>query len=136
MGRYRRPAGAVRAIHRTKDRSMTEPTLPRVSPQEPPVVSLSGEVDLAVAVGLQESLDQLLASGASTIVVDLLDATFLDSIALGVLVTTLEECRSKGGDLPLLVADPRILKVLEITGLVDTFTIFSDPSSAQRSVAS
>jgi len=115
---------------------MTEPTLPRVSPQDPPVVSLSGEVDLAVAVGLQESLDQLLASGASTIVVDLLDATFLDSIALGVLVTTLEECRSKGGDLPLLVADPRILKVLEITGLVDTFTIFSDPSSAQRSVAS
>jgi anti-anti-sigma factor len=101
-----------------------------------PVVSLTGEVDLAVAPGLQESLDSLLAGGASTIVVDLLSATFLDSIALGVLVSTLEECRAGGGDLPLLVADTRILKVLDITGLVDTFTIYSDPAELKATVKS
>jgi hypothetical protein len=72
-----------------KDQLMTGPSVQQLSSEGLPVVCLTGEVDLAVAPGLQESLDLLLASGASTIVVDLLDATFLDSIALGVLVATL-----------------------------------------------
>jgi anti-sigma B factor antagonist len=91
----------------------------------PPVVKLSGEVDLAVAPALQEQLDLLSSAGASTIVVDLLDATFIDSIALGVLVSGLDRCRAAGGDLLLLVTSPRILKVLEITGLSTIFSIHS-----------
>jgi len=90
-----------------------------------PVVVLEGEVDLAVAPNLQEKLDALIAGGQSTIVVDLLGATFLDSIALGVLVGTLEECRDAGGELHLVLTDHRILKVLEITGLTETFPIHS-----------
>jgi anti-sigma B factor antagonist len=91
-----------------------------------PVIVLEGEVDLAAAPILQDEVDSLLAAGASTIFVDLLGATFLDSTALGVLVGSLEECRSKGGDLHLIVTEPRILKVLQITGLDDTFPIHSD----------
>jgi len=90
-----------------------------------PVVTLTGEIDLAVAPGLKKQIDLLLAEGHSTIVVDLLDATFLDSTALGVLVGALEECREFGGELHLLVREPRILKVLEITGLANTFPIRS-----------
>ena len=98
---------------------------------ELPIIALAGEVDLAVAPGLQEQLDLLFSNGESTIVVDLLDATFLDSIALGVLVGALEQCRKSGGDLHLVVTEPRILKVLEITGLVNTFPIRSSrPESA------
>jgi anti-sigma B factor antagonist len=96
-----------------------------VSSVEPPVIALSGEIDLAVAPSLQERLDALFSNGESTIVVDLLDATFLDSIALGVLVGALEQCRKSGGDLHLVLTEPRILKVLEITGLVNTFPISS-----------
>jgi anti-sigma B factor antagonist len=95
------------------------------SPDGPPVVKLQGEVDLAVAPGLQEDLEALLAQGSKTIVVDLLGATFLDSIALGVLVGALDECHSAGGELHLLVTEPRVLKVLEITGLTKTFQIHS-----------
>lgn len=90
-----------------------------------PVVALTGEIDLAVAPSLQKRLDLLLSRGSSTIVVDLLGATFLDSIALGVLVAAMDECRKAGGDLQLVVTEPRILKVLKITGLADTFTIHS-----------
>jgi anti-sigma B factor antagonist len=90
-----------------------------------PVVALTGEIDLAVAPSLQKRLDLLLSRGSSTIVVDLLGATFLDSIALGVLVGTMDECRKAGGDLHLVVTEPRILKVLQITGLADTFPIHS-----------
>jgi anti-sigma B factor antagonist len=90
-----------------------------------PVVTLTGEIDLAVAPSLQKRLDVLLSRGSSTIVVDLLGATFLDSIALGVLVGAMDECRSAGGDLHLVVREPRILKVLQITGLANTFPIHS-----------
>jgi anti-sigma B factor antagonist len=100
-------------------------TNPSESARELPVIVLSGEIDLAVAPSLKERLDLLYASGESTVVVDLLDATFLDSMALGVLVGALEQCRKSGGDLHLVVTEPRILKVLEITGLVNTFPIHS-----------
>ncbi|MFZ0665873.1 MAG: STAS domain-containing protein [Acidimicrobiales bacterium] len=90
-----------------------------------PVILLEGEVDLATAPAIQQEVDDLLVAGRSTIVVDLLGATFLDSTALGVLVGALEECRATGGELHLIVTDPRILKVLQITGLDDTFPIHS-----------
>lgn len=87
------------------------------------VVPVAGEVDLAVAPVLREALADLLAAGRSDIYVDLLNATFLDSIALGVLVGAIEKCREAGGSLHLLVSEPRIMRVLEITGLVTAFDI-------------
>lgn len=98
-----------------------------------PVVVVTGEIDLAVAPSLRESLTELLAAGHCNIFVDLIDATFLDSIALGVLVGALEQCREAGGDLKLLVTEPRILRVLEITGLSATFSIHSSRDEVSSS---
>ncbi len=95
------------------------------TPEGQPVVILTGEIDLGVAPSLRQRLAELVAGGRSRICVDLLGATFLDSIALGVLVGALERCREAGGDLCLVVTEPRILRVLEITGLASTFTIRS-----------
>ena len=89
----------------------------------PPVIVLDGELDLARAPSLQRAIEQLRADGHSTIVVDLLGVNFLDSTALGVLVAALGRCREAGGDLHLIVKEPRILKVLEITGLSNTFPL-------------
>ncbi len=99
-----------------------------------PVVALTGEIDLAVAPRLEDRLERLRSEGANTIVVDLLGATFLDSIALGVLVDALGQCREAGGDLYLVVDEPRILKVLEITGLSDIFTMYPSHENLDRSV--
>jgi anti-sigma B factor antagonist len=100
---------------------------------EAPVIKLSGEIDLAVAPTLQDRLLELRSQGATNIVVDLLDATFLDSIALGVLVEGQRQCRQADGDLHLVVVEPRILKVLEITGLSDVFALHE--SQGERSGA-
>ena len=81
---------------------------PPRTPEGPPVVVAAGDIDLAVAPSLRESLAELLDAGHCDIVVDLIDATFLDSVALGVLVGALEQCRQAGGDLHLVVTDPRI----------------------------
>jgi anti-sigma B factor antagonist len=72
---------------------------------------------------LRESLHRVIAQGETTVVLDLLDVTFLDSTALGVLVGALKRCRELGGDLHIVVSDPRIMKIFEITGLTNVFTI-------------
>lgn len=99
-----------------------------------PVVSATGEIDVATAPPLRDRLQALTASGRSTVVVDLLGVTFLDSTALGVLVGALKRCRESGGDLPLVITEPRILKVFEITGLTDVFPIHPTVDDAVGSV--
>ncbi len=88
-----------------------------------PVVAVRGEIDVATAPELRQRLDELVAGGDRTIVVDLSDVTFIDSIALGVLVGAVNRCRQVGGDLPLVLSEPRIRKVFDITGLTEVFSI-------------
>lgn len=97
-----------------------------------PVVSVVGEIDVATAPQLRDRLLGRVASGSSTVAVNLLDVTFLDSTALGVLVGALKRCREAGGDLRLVVSEPRILKVFEITGLTEVFTIYGSVDEARR----
>ena len=49
-------------------------------------VSVAGEVDLATAPELKEALGHAVSSGATGVLVDLSNATFIDSTTLGVLM--------------------------------------------------
>ncbi len=98
-----------------------------------PVIAVSGEIDVATAPQLREVLHRVIAEGGSTVVLDLLGVTFLDSTALGVLVGALKRCRELGGDLHVVVADPRIMKIFEITGLTNVFTITDSLEAAGAS---
>jgi anti-sigma B factor antagonist len=97
-----------------------------------PVVSVAGEIDVATAPQLRDRLQARVASGNSTVIVDLLGVTFLDSTALGVLVGALKQCREAGGDLRLVIAESRTLKIFEITGLTEVFSIHSTVEDARR----
>ncbi len=96
----------------------------------PPVVAVTGEIDVATAPQLRECLHSVITQGEVTVVLDLLGVTFLDSTALGVLVGALKRCRELGGELHVVVADPRIVKIFEITGLTSVFTIADSLESA------
>lgn len=89
-----------------------------------PIVSVSGEIDVSTAPSLRDRLQGQLASGNVTLVVDLLHVTFLDSTALGVLVGVLKRCREAGGSLRLVISESRIVKVFDITGLTEVFSIY------------
>ncbi|HEY2565239.1 MAG TPA: STAS domain-containing protein [Acidimicrobiales bacterium] len=95
-----------------------------------PVVAVAGEIDVATAPTLAEHLGVHEAGGANVVVVDLLGVSFLDSTALGVLVGSFKRLRDSGGTLKLVIAEPRILKVFEITDLVRVFPIFATVDEA------
>ena len=97
-----------------------------------PVLEVRGEVDVSTAPELRERLLALSEQGRTVAVVDLSDVSFVDSTALGVLVSGVKRLRSAGGDLRLVVTQPRISKVFEITGLTDVFHIYQSADEAVR----
>lgn len=84
---------------------------------------VQGELDVATATALREHLYAAVDRGRGPIVVDLLAVTFIDSTALGVLIGTKEHSDQRGIDFLLVMEEPRILKIFEITGLTELFSI-------------
>ena len=81
------------------------------------VIALGGEVDLYTAPELKSQMLELIANGASEVVVDFTNTTFIDSTTLGVLVSGVKRLREKGGTLSIVCSDRNITKIFEITGL-------------------
>lgn len=94
------------------------------------VLTVTGEIDLATAPELRECLVAQEADRVPAIVVDLTGVSFIDSTALGVLVGAYRRQEDAGRTLKLVVTEPRILKVLEITDLTSVFPVFADVDEA------
>lgn len=84
---------------------------------------LYGEVDLHVAPRLRERLTRAIDDGAAYVVVDLARVTFVDSMALGVLLGALKHLRETGGELRLVVPAADLRRIFEITLLDEVFTL-------------
>jgi anti-sigma B factor antagonist len=98
------------------------------------VVSVDGELDVGNAPELRTRLDEAADQATDLLIVDLLDVTFMDSTALGVLIGAAKRCEQRGVEQRLVLREPRILKVFEITGLRDVFSIH--PTVAAATAAS
>ena len=99
------------------------------------VVAAGGELDLYTAEHLREKLDDALERGGRRILVDLTGVAFMDSTALGVLLDTAKALRATGGQMVLVADDPRVTRVIEITGLRRVFRIESSlPEAVQQLV--
>jgi anti-sigma B factor antagonist len=94
------------------------------------VLEVGGEIDVATAPRLREQLISLVNDQRFRIVVDLEAVDFIDSTGLGVLIGALKRVRTHDGELVLVVTEPRILKVFEITGLLNVFPVRSDVADA------
>ena len=98
------------------------------------VIELGGEVDLYTAPEFKERMVELIESGKKQIVVDLSQATFIDSTTLGVLVGGVKRLRPAGGSLALVCTDQNITKIFEITGLDRVFPIHQSRGDALAAV--
>jgi len=92
------------------------------SPGGTVVLVLHGEADLHVAPEVRDRLLEAIESGASGIVVDLAEVTFVDSMMLGALLGAMKRMRSKGA-LRVVVSSPEIRRLFEITLLDRVFSL-------------
>ena len=103
--------------------------------QEVALFSAYGELDLHVAPELQDRIDAAVQNGAEVVIVDLSKVTFVDSMALGVLVGAVNRLRRGGRSLRLVVPSPELRRIFEITHLDRVFTLdwTREEALAQRS---
>jgi anti-sigma B factor antagonist len=94
------------------------------------VISLAGEVDLYTAPEFKQQLLEVIGQGATEVLVDLSDTTFIDSTTLGVLVGGIKRLREQDGGLALVCNDRNITKIFEITGLDKVFAIYPSRDEA------
>jgi anti-sigma B factor antagonist len=96
------------------------------------VVVLGGEIDIYSAPQFKEVLVNGIEGGARRVIVDLSGVTFIDSTALGVLVSGAKRVRPRNGNLDIVCTDENIIRIFEITGLDRIFGIYSSRSEAMK----
>ena len=95
------------------------------------IIKLRGKLGLGDAVDrLRETLDDLMASGDSRIVLDLADVPMVDSSGIGLLVKSLASAKQRGGTIRLLNPSKFTVQTLKMIGLLNQFELFSDQQAA------
>lgn len=87
------------------------------------VIAVHGDLDQYVAPELRDRLTSAVDHAASSVVVDLSQATFIDSMTLGVLLGAHKRARARGRDVRLVIPESEIRRIFEITLLDRIFVI-------------
>lgn len=84
------------------------------------VVETKGRIDSSTAAAFGEALARAVDVGGARVVLDLSEVDYMSSAGLREIVTAFKKARSLQGDIRLAEPTPRVLEVLELSGL-DTF---------------
>ena len=84
-------------------------------------VALAGEMDIANAHRLLETVETLCAGGAEEVLLDLRELTFVDSTGLRTLAECQRRCAEHGCAFALTPGPPPVQRVFEVAGLLDVF---------------
>ncbi|MCC8248952.1 STAS domain-containing protein [Saccharothrix luteola] len=94
------------------------------------VVVVTGELDMATAPVVQEYVHRRLGDASRALVLDLSGVTFLGSTGINLLIALRSACESVGAALRLVATTKVVLHPLELTDLIDHFTIVTAVSEA------
>ncbi|MBN1836821.1 MAG: STAS domain-containing protein [Spirochaetales bacterium] len=103
---------------------------------EVPVLQVTGDMDYYSAYRLREAVRKLTAANAARLIIDLNQVPYLDSSAMGTLVSVHAELRKKGFLLQITGIQGSVKSALELTRLVGALPIASSVDQALRRLAS
>src|SRR3954469_586333 len=81
------------------------------------VVSVRGEVDIFTAPEFKARINDAIEAGRDLVIVDLGEASFIDSSSLGVLIAAHRRLSQRDGRLVIATDVPAVLNTFKITGL-------------------
>ena len=84
---------------------------------DPPVIKADGDLDMAAVADLRDALAKTIIQRRKLVVMDLRDATFIDSMTIGALVAAHRRVQRYGGALEIVCDDGHILQTFEFAGL-------------------
>src|SRR5215212_6282951 len=99
------------------------------------VVDVAGEIDMETGPAFQQGLLHALGAGRGGLIVDLSQATFLDSSALTSLVNAFDGLRKQGGGkLAIVATDARMRALFDVARLDRDFRIFESRADAMAAL--
>ena len=100
------------------------------------IVAVHGDTDMHVADELRVRIDDAIDEAPAALVIDLSGVTFLDSMALGVLLGGLKRVDEVGGQLRVVTSRPEIRRIFEVTLLDQLFDLDSSRAEALAATTS
>jgi anti-sigma B factor antagonist len=98
------------------------------------VIAVRGEIHVTTAPEFSRRLNEAIARGKTSVVLDLSAVEFIDSTGLSVLLNGLRRVTRAQGRLALVCANPTVLRLFEITKLDTTFDIRTSREDAIAAV--
>jgi anti-sigma B factor antagonist len=86
-------------------------------------VAVTGYLDFDAAPALKHNLVDCIEAGSSHVVVDLAEAGFIDSTAIGVLVGALKRLEESGGSLVVVCTNENVRSIFELVGLDEVISL-------------
>jgi len=92
------------------------------------IILVSGEIDIATAPLLEESIEQVLDKGVDRLDLDMRNVPFMDSQGIGLAARTLRSLEGNGGKLRIVNPSHQVEKVLSISGLDKLLEVVRNPA--------
>ena len=99
------------------------------------VARVEGTVDTVTAEELAEALGAAVAEGHARLVGDLGGVGYTSSAGLRALLGAMKDARRAGGDLRLAAVQPKVMKVLRMSGFTSILKHYPDTEAALASYA-
>lgn len=90
----------------------------------------AGRLNMVGAPTLRDTVAEVIAGGATRVVLDLGGTEFMDSSGLGALIGCLKMARQAGGDLRIANVQPQLRMVLELTSMDRVLTPYDTVEEA------
>jgi anti-sigma B factor antagonist len=107
----------------------------RVARDDVELVSVEGEIDVGTASRLIGVLNQLVVEARRSVVIDLSSVDFMDSTGLALLINAHRRLSHRHKGFAVVCPPGPLLRVFEITDLVDTLRVYPDRDSAAAAAA-
>jgi anti-sigma B factor antagonist len=98
------------------------------------LVSVSGELDMASALGLAGPLTDIANDGDTSVVVDLTDLLFMDSTGMSVLLNARRRLTRQGRGMLVVCPTGPVLRVFELTSMVETLRVHPSREAAMAAL--
>lgn len=99
------------------------------------VLQPKGILDGTQATEFRQEIGKLVDAGATTILIDFKDVTFMDSSGLGALVLALKTVRAAKGNLMVCSINEQIKILFELTSMDRIFEIFDNREAFESKMA-
>lgn len=94
------------------------------------LIVLAGDFDLHSGPEFERRVLEALGRGASELLIDLTEVSFIDSTTIGILMRSRKRLAPLGGRIHIVTRDRNILRLFEITALDRMFEIYSTRTDA------